>query len=145
MPWLAVSDRPALRAMAELELLANTAYHLLHKSGLLNGEGNPVRLLTDYRQLRAVQLQFMSALGLTPASRAQLKFNGENVDDIALAMATPDGPDDGEGGAAEDTSTPANGNEPPRAESLLVQPDAPTEPAQGAAGDPVIDLDAGAK
>ena len=56
MPWLESSDLPACRAWAELEILGAYAFSELVGAGLLNAEGEPRRLLTDYRQLRQVQL-----------------------------------------------------------------------------------------
>ena len=58
MPWLEPSDLPACRAWAELEILCAYAFSELAGAGLMNAEGEPRRLLTDYRQLRQVQLSY---------------------------------------------------------------------------------------
>ena len=100
MPWLQLSDRPAVKAWAQLEILADEAYSILRKSGLLNAQGEPLRLLTDFRQLRQAQLQFSNALGLTPSARSSIKLNGSgqpfDVGDlseaeVAGALAAADG------------------------------------------------------
>jgi hypothetical protein len=76
MPWLEPSDLPACRAWAELEILGAHAFSELVGAGLLNGEGEPRRLLTDYRQLRQVQLSYERELGMTPAARLAMKASG---------------------------------------------------------------------
>src|SRR5271155_5128641 len=77
MPWLESSDFPACRAWAELEILCANAFSELLVSGLLNVEGEPRRLLMDFRQLRQVQLAYARELGMTPAAV-----------DLAAAMAS---------------------------------------------------------
>jgi hypothetical protein len=51
MPWLADSDMPAARAWAELEVLATRAYGILSTVPLINRDGEPLYLLTDFRLL----------------------------------------------------------------------------------------------
>src|SRR5208282_1777611 len=88
MPWLEPSDLPACRAWAELEILGANAFSELLTAGLLNTEGEPRRLLTDYRQLRQVQLSYERELGMTPAARMAIKASGTKAAlDLAAAMA----------------------------------------------------------
>lgn len=87
MPWLEPSDLPACRAWAELEILGAYAFSELLGSGLLNAEGEPRRLLTDFRQLRQVQLSYARDLGMTPAARMAIKANGTRASlDLAAMM-----------------------------------------------------------
>ena|SRR5438876_9378890 len=72
MPWLATADEPACRAWAQLEVLSTLAFAELRKNGIMNGRGEPVRMLDEYRKLRAAQLRYEYALGMTPASRKEL-------------------------------------------------------------------------
>lgn len=91
MPWLEPSDLPACRGWAELEILGAYAFSELVGAGLLNAEGEPRRLLTDYRQLRQVQLSYKRELGTTPAARMAMKANGTRVAlDLVAAMAKPE-------------------------------------------------------
>jgi hypothetical protein len=59
MPWLERSDRPAMRAWAQLEVLADMAHIHLRKEGILNSKGEPRMLLDVFRKLRLAQLQFV--------------------------------------------------------------------------------------
>ena len=72
MPWLTESDRPVARAWAEMELLAASAFADLATRGMTNSEGEPRKLLGEYRQLRATQSALSKELGLSPQSRASL-------------------------------------------------------------------------
>ena len=104
MPWLERSDVPACRAWAELEILGATVFAELHLNGITNVEGEPRRLLTEYRQLRQAQLAYERELGMTPAARMAIKANGTRAAlDLAAAMAKADETDisDGELGRHE--------------------------------------------
>jgi hypothetical protein len=91
MPWLENGDLPACRAWAELEILGANAFSELVTRGLLNAEGEPRRLLTDYRQLRQVQLSYERELGMTPAARLAIKASGTKAAfDLVAAMANAD-------------------------------------------------------
>jgi hypothetical protein len=91
MPWLEPSDLPACRAWAELEFLGAHAFNELVAAGLLNARGEPRRLLTDYRQLRQVQLSYERDLGMTPAAQMAMKANGTRAAlDLVAAMAKPE-------------------------------------------------------
>jgi hypothetical protein len=75
MPWLTPADTPAMKGWAELEVLSATVFAWLLKLNVLNGQGEPRRLLSEHRQMKLAQLQYETALGMTPLSRAQLKLN----------------------------------------------------------------------
>ena len=75
MPWLTRADGPAMKGWAELEVLSATVFAWLLKMNVLNGQGEPRRLLSEHRQMKIAQLQYETALGMTPLSRAQLKLN----------------------------------------------------------------------
>jgi hypothetical protein len=49
MPWIEESDLPACRAWAEMEILSAMAFAELHLNRVTNAEGEPRRLLTDFR------------------------------------------------------------------------------------------------
>jgi hypothetical protein len=88
MPWLEPSDIPACRAWAELEILGATVFAELHLNGITNPEGEPRRLLGEYRQIRQAQLAYERELGMTPAARMTIKANGTRAAlDLAAAMA----------------------------------------------------------
>jgi len=73
LPWLRESDKPAVRSWADLELTCAELAFWLSSLGLVNGQGEPRRLVTELRQFRAQKLQYETALGMTPLSRAQLE------------------------------------------------------------------------
>ncbi len=88
MPWLEPADEPACRAWAELELLGASLFVVLNAEGPLNGEGEPRRLLSEYRSLRRDQLAYERELGMTPASRMALRLTAKQVaGDINLVRA----------------------------------------------------------
>ena len=96
MPWLEPSDLPACRAWAELEILSAGAFAALTAEGLTNAQGEPRRLLSEFRQLRQAQLAYERELGMTPAARMALKANGTRAAlDLAAALARDDGRADG--------------------------------------------------
>ena len=76
-PWLNDSDMPTVRAWAELEIVSATVFTVLEADGVVSGPDKsgdlaPRRLLNEYRQLKATQLQYARELGLTPSARAAL-------------------------------------------------------------------------
>jgi len=88
MPWIESSDLPACRAWAELEILCACAFSELVDGGLLNAEGEPRRLLNDFRQLRQLQLAYERDLGMTPAARMAIKASGTRATlDLVAALA----------------------------------------------------------
>lgn len=96
MPWLEDSDLPACRSWAELEILSANAFAELNRRGILNEEGEPRRLLTDFRQLKQAQLAYERELGMTPVARATLKVKsaGEALDIVARFARGDTGRDD---------------------------------------------------
>lgn len=72
MPWLEPADEPAVRAWAQLEVLGALVFQELRTNGVTNGQGEPRRLLAEFRQLRTAQLGYTRELGLTPAAREAL-------------------------------------------------------------------------
>jgi hypothetical protein len=90
MHWLEESDIPACRAWAQLEILSDRAFAILRGVGLINRSGDPIRLLTDFRQLRLAQLAYERELGMTPVARKALQANGRAPLDLAAAMANGD-------------------------------------------------------
>ena len=90
LPWLTEADRPACRSWAELEFVGASAFGDLIANGLVNGDGVPRRLLSDWRQLKQVQLAYERELGMTPAARANLGVDaakGRYFGDLAAEMA----------------------------------------------------------
>ena len=88
MPWLEDSDQPACRGWAQMEVMASRIYAELRDHGFTNGEGEPRRLLSEFRQLRQTQLAYERELGMTPASRMAMKASGTHAAlDIASLMA----------------------------------------------------------
>jgi hypothetical protein len=93
MPWLEEADIPTCRAWAQLEILADIAYAMLTRIGIIsnNIKCEPRRLLTDYRQLRQAQLSYARELGMTPAARMAIKASGTRAAlDLPGAMASTD-------------------------------------------------------
>lgn len=88
MPWLEPSDLPACRAWAELEVLSASAFAALTTDGLTNAEGEPRRLLSEFRQLRQAQLAYERELGMTPAARTNIRASSTHAAlDLAQALA----------------------------------------------------------
>ena len=88
MPWLEDSDEPACRGWAQLEVIASKVYAELREHGFTNGDGEPRKLLSEFRQLRQTQLAYERELGMTPASRMAMKASGTHAAlDIASLMA----------------------------------------------------------
>ena len=55
-----------------MELKIDAVSTELEKNGVVNTRGEPKRLLSEYRGLLAMQLQYARELGLTPTARASL-------------------------------------------------------------------------
>jgi hypothetical protein len=92
MPWLGKADFPTLRSWAELEILGSQLFANLTGEGPLRKDGEPRRLLAEYRLLKHTQLQYENALLMTPASRVAMNRGdpGTPVDFVdALARAVP--------------------------------------------------------
>jgi len=97
LPWVEEADGPAVRAWAELEVLASLAYDRLRAEGITDTTGEPRALLETYQRLRKAQLSFEKELGMTPAARMALKANSRKSDfDLAAAMTADAEATDGE-------------------------------------------------
>jgi hypothetical protein len=97
-PWIEDSDTPIARRYCELEVLISQAYAYIRRVGVVNESGNVVRAVDDYRRLVSTQAALADKLGLTPASRAQIRADKTTsyvdadaipleVSERALAMA----------------------------------------------------------
>jgi hypothetical protein len=111
MPWLADADLPACRGWAEMEILANRAYQILSSVPIINRDGEPLRLLTDFRQLRQAQIVYARELGMTPSARLALQIASEDkaLDLAAIASEYRDGAADAHPGAQDAPYRPADG------------------------------------
>jgi hypothetical protein len=88
MPWLSDADIPACRGWAELEILSATCFAWLTRMNVLNPEGEPRRLLSEFRQLRQAQLSYERELAMTPLARASLKSAAtSSAIDLAAQLA----------------------------------------------------------
>ncbi|MGA7872934.1 MAG: hypothetical protein WCA22_18750 [Candidatus Binatus sp.] len=79
LTWLEPSDYPAVRAWAELEVLATQVFAVLRAGSVVNAAGDGKRLLDDYRKLRLAQAVYSRELGMTPASRMAIKATGSRT------------------------------------------------------------------
>jgi hypothetical protein len=79
MPWIQPADWPAVRTWAELEVLSVNCFAILRAAGPVNKAMEPRKLLDDYRRLRMSQHTIASSLGMTPASRMQIKATSRDV------------------------------------------------------------------
>ena len=87
LTWLEPSDFPAVRAWAELEVLATQVFAVLRAGSVVNAAGEGKRLLDDYRKLRLAQAVYSRELGMTPASRMAIKATGTRTAfDLPLEM-----------------------------------------------------------
>jgi phage terminase small subunit len=79
--YLKEADRPAVRAWAELEVLAGMAYAKLRDEGLLrdDGSGEAKTLVDVFQRLRKTQLSFAREIGLTPRARAEIAADSHYV------------------------------------------------------------------
>jgi Phage terminase, small subunit len=78
MPWLTPADVPTARAWCELEVIARLVFAEMRTNGFTTGQGEPRRLLAEYRQLRTAQLAYARELGMTPNARASLRLNRQD-------------------------------------------------------------------
>jgi hypothetical protein len=98
------SDRPAVKAWAQMELLATEAYHAIRR----NGVEKSIKLFNDYRMFRGTQLQWAKEIGLTPQARLRLTDGkDEREPDLVTRLAAWTDADEAE------TIAPGNGNAPP--------------------------------
>ena len=95
MPWLEDADEPTARGWAQIEIMADMAHQVLRTIGIINGKGDPRRLLSEFRQLRQAQLAYARELGMTPAARMAIKATGTRAAiDLAGQMARADSDDE---------------------------------------------------
>lgn len=92
MPWLELSDLPVARQWADLEVLRNAIVTVLEQDGVMNKAGVPHRLLTELRWITNSQLSYSRDLGMTPASRAEIRANNTDaaLDIVGLAAQIGD-------------------------------------------------------
>lgn len=88
----------ALRSFCELEILSQTIFAWLMKLQVVNGEGEPRRLLDEHRRMKLAALEYGKQLGLTPASVVGMTGGDPNGDDLAAMCAkhVNDEPEDAE-------------------------------------------------
>jgi hypothetical protein len=79
LPWLEDADAPAVKAWAQLELLAQRAYDSLREGGLLNEKGEARSLLDVFQRLRKTALAFEKELGMTVKSRAEIRSGSRSL------------------------------------------------------------------
>ncbi len=92
MPWIEDSDLPACRGWADLELLSASVGYSLAQLGPITDNGEPRRLLTEFRHLKLAQLAYERELGMTPAARMAIKANATSAAvDLAAQLATATG------------------------------------------------------
>jgi len=94
IPWLTPSDLPAARAWCEAEVLSRLVFHELRVNGITTGQGEPRRLLSEYRQLRSAQLGYARELAMTPQARKALGADpgreGDAVENFRSYVASRD-------------------------------------------------------
>jgi hypothetical protein len=76
--------RPALAALIEVEDRLATMKNDLDERGLTNGQGEPRRLVSEYRHYMALWLKLAEASGLTLASFASTRRDAFQGDALAL-------------------------------------------------------------
>ena len=90
LPWLQDADMPTVRSWAELEIIGAAVFTILEAGGVTagvdNGDARPRKLLGDYRQLKALQIQYGKELGMTPATRAAMRVDALTGDDLAMEL-----------------------------------------------------------
>jgi hypothetical protein len=88
-PWLAETDRAALRAWCELEWLTRRVMLVLTQPDL--PQDQTLKWSAEYRALRQTQNTIGNGLGLNAASRRNLASADKAVDVVAelAALATP--------------------------------------------------------
>jgi len=77
--WIAITDRPLLRAFSQLERLSIEIYERLKNDGPVRDDGTPHPALEKLIQLRRVQTNLGSQLGLTPKGRVELLSTNRGV------------------------------------------------------------------
>ena len=89
-PWLTDTDRPSVRAWAEVVKLKAIAFVALEKLGIYRVQGDDLvgrRMLDEYRRLSQLELAYAKELGFTPASRAAMRVDVLEGDGLAAKAA----------------------------------------------------------
>ena len=108
MPWLTASDGPCLRSWCELELIGSAIFADLLRREPWREDGEPRKLLTEYRQLKQAQLAYSNALGLTPAARLTLGLSARQEVSLSDYLEARYSAQDGPGGEGESRSVDAS-------------------------------------
>lgn len=85
--WLGRSDLPAMTRLAELYVAIRRIAERLDRGGYTKADGDPRKLLGEWRTLMAEARQHEAALGLTAAARASLGVDLARGFDLARAMS----------------------------------------------------------
>jgi len=85
-PWLTEADDPMARRFCELQVLIEQVYAWIRATGVVSEAGEVKGPVDAHRRLTLAQAQIANALGLTPASRTQLKLSSRGVFDLPSAM-----------------------------------------------------------
>ena len=89
-PWLTDTDRPTVRAWAEVVKLKAIAFVALEKLGIYRVQDGDLvgrRMLDEYRRLSQLELAYARELGFTPSSRASMRVDVLEGDDLAARAA----------------------------------------------------------
>jgi hypothetical protein len=95
LPWVKTSDRATLRGWCEHEILGSAVFMELIEGGIKDQNSKPREgLINTWRNIRASQLKYGAALGMTPVARASIEADldaaavdiGQHVSDRALAI-----------------------------------------------------------
>ncbi len=88
--WLTATDRPTVQGWAETVKLKAIAFVALEKQGIYRLQGDDLvgrRMLDEYRRLAQLELAYAKELGFTPASRAAMRIDVLQGDDLAAKAA----------------------------------------------------------
>ncbi len=89
-PWLTATDRPTVQGWAETVKLNAIAFVALEKLGIYRVQGEDLvgrRMLDEYRRLSQLELAYAKELGFTPASRAAMRVDVLEGDNLAAKAA----------------------------------------------------------
>ena len=89
-PWLTATDRPTVQGWAETVKLKAIAFVALEKLGIYRVQGEDLvgrRMLDEYRRLSQLELAYAKERGFTPASRAAMRVDVLEGDDLAAKAA----------------------------------------------------------
>jgi hypothetical protein len=72
LPWLLPTDEPSIRSWSETAIIAAELYAILMSEGIVNEEGKPTSLLTEWRRTLELKLKLEKELGMSPKSRLEM-------------------------------------------------------------------------